>query len=140
MAMLYFEDLVLGMSATATRTVTEADVQAFANVSGDHNPVHLDADYAATTLFKERIAHGMLSASFISALIAGQMPGPGAVYLAQSLSFKRPVKLGAEVVTRVEVVALDPEKARVSLACACTVDGKVVLDGEALIMAPRKPA
>ena len=76
-------------------------------------------------------------------LLASQarlLPGPGAVYLAQSLSFKRPVKLGAEVVTRVEVVALDPEKARVSLACACTVDGKVVLDGEALIMAPRKPA
>ncbi|MDX2237042.1 MAG: MaoC family dehydratase [Hyphomonadaceae bacterium] len=140
MGTVFFEDMTIGMAAEASRTVTEADVVAFAEVSGDHNPVHLDAAYAATTMFKERIAHGMLSASFISALIAGRLPGPGAVYLSQTLTFKRPVKLGAEVTTRVEVKALDAEKGRVTLACVCSVEGKPVIEGEALIMAPRKSA
>ncbi|MBI1250278.1 MAG: (R)-hydratase [Alphaproteobacteria bacterium] len=138
MKSVFFEDLTLGMAAESSRQVTEADVMAFAQVSGDHNPVHLDADYAAGTIFKERIAHGMLSASFISALIAGELPGEGSIYLSQTLMFRRPVKLGATVVTRVSVAALDAEKGRVTLACASSVDGKPVIEGEAVILAPRK--
>lgn len=134
----FFEDLTIGQSATASRTVSEADVVAFAAVSGDANPVHLDADYAATTPFKQRIAHGMLTASFISALIAGRLPGPGAVYISQTLSFRRPVLFGAEVATTVTVIALDPAKARATLACVCSVDGKAVLEGEAVVMVPRR--
>jgi 3-hydroxybutyryl-CoA dehydratase len=135
-----FEDLTVGMTAERSRTVTEADVQAFADVSGDHNPVHLDESFAATTPFKTRIAHGMLSAGYISALIAGELPGPGSIYLNQTLSFRRPVKLGDTVVTRVEVVGLDAEKARATLKTICLVDGKAVIEGEAIIMVPRRAA
>jgi 3-hydroxybutyryl-CoA dehydratase len=140
MSGLYFEDLSVGQSAELTRTVDEAAIQTFADVSGDHNPVHLDEAFAATTQFKGRIAHGMLSAAWISALIAGKLPGPGAIYLGQTLTFKRPVRIGDEVTVTATITALDPEKARATLATACTVGGKVVLDGEALIMVPRKTA
>ncbi|CAN1557199.1 MaoC Acyl dehydratase [Caulobacteraceae bacterium] len=140
MSALYFEDLSVGQSADLTRTVDEAAIQAFADVSGDHNPVHLDEAFAATTQFKTRIAHGMLSASYISALIAGKLPGPGAIYLAQTLTFKRPVKIGDEVTVTATITALDAEKARAVLATVCTVAGKTVLDGEATIMVPRRPA
>ena len=95
--------LKLGMSATYERTVTLADIEAFAAVSGDHNPVHLDDAYAKTTRFKGRIAHGMLGASFISTAIASQLPGPGSIYLAQSLAFKRPVRPGEKLEARVTV-------------------------------------
>ncbi len=139
MSGLYFEDLSVGQSAELTRLVDEKAIQGFADVSGDHNPVHLDEAFAATTQFKTRIAHGMLSAAYISALIAGKLPGPGAIYLGQSLSFKRPVKIGDEVTVTATITALDPEKARVTLSTVCTVAGKTVLDGEALIMAPRRP-
>lgn len=135
-----FEDLQVGDAAEHARTVTEADVQAFAEVSGDRNPVHLDEAYAATTPFKTRIAHGMLSAGYISALIASRLPGPGAVYLNQTLSFRRPVKLGDTVATRVEVIALDEEKARATLRTTCLVDGKAVIEGEAVILVPRRAA
>ena len=139
MSGLYFEDLSVGQSAELTRTVDEKAIQGFADVSGDYNPVHLDEAFAATTPFKTRIAHGMLSAAYISALIAGKLPGPGAIYLGQSLSFKRPVKIGDEVTVTATITSLDPEKARVTLSTVCTVGGKTVLDGEALIMAPRRP-
>ena len=139
MTALFFEDLSVGQSAELTSTVDEAAIQGFADVSGDHNPVHLDEAFAATTPFKTRIAHGMLSAAYISALIAGKLPGPGAIYLGQSLSFKRPVKIGDEVTVTATITALDAEKARVTLSTVCTVGGKTVLDGEALIMAPRRP-
>lgn len=135
-----FEDLQVGMTAERERTVTEADVQAFAEVSGDHNPVHLDEAYAATTPFGTRIAHGMLSAGYISALIASELPGPGAVYLGQTLSFRRPVKLGDTVVTRLEVLSLDHAKGRATLRTTCLVGGKPVIEGEALIMVPRRAA
>jgi 3-hydroxybutyryl-CoA dehydratase len=137
---LCFEDLSLGMAAESEAVVSDAVVQAFADVSGDANPVHLDAAYAATTPFKERIAHGMLSAAYISALIGMKLPGPGSIYVSQTLSFRRPVKLGAAVRTRVEVAALDAEKARATLACVCSVDGKSVVEGEAVIMVPRRGA
>lgn len=137
---LFFEDLTLGQAEALTRTVGEADIAAFAAVSGDDNPVHLDAAFAATTPFKERIAHGMLTASYISALIGTRLPGPGAIYVSQTLSFKRPVRIGDEVTTRVEVSALDEVKNRVTFACMCSVGGKPVLEGEAVVIAPRRPA
>ncbi len=133
-----FEDLTLGISASHTNTVYEADLIAFAAVTGDTNPVHLDAAYAATTPFKERIAHGMLSAGYISAVLGTTLPGPGAVYLSQTLTFKRPVKIGDTVMTTVTVTALDPAKARATLVTICTVNGKTVVEGEAVVMVPRQ--
>ncbi|MDO8296116.1 MAG: MaoC family dehydratase [Caulobacter sp.] len=140
MAGMFFEDMSVGQSAELTRTVDDKAIQAFAEVSGDFNPVHLDEAFAATTPFKTRIAHGMLSAAYISALIAGKLPGPGAIYLGQTLTFRRPVKIGDEVVVSATITALDPEKARATLATVCTVGGKTVLDGEATIMVPRRTA
>lgn len=131
------DELHVGQSAEHTRTVTQADIAAFADVSGDRNPVHLDEAFAASTPFKGVIAHGMLSAAFISALIAGELPGQGSIYLSQSLSFRRPVRPGDEVTTRVEVTALDSEKGRVTLATTCTVAGKAVVEGEAVVLAPK---
>ena len=131
------DELQVGQSAERTRTVTTADIAAFADVSGDHNPVHLDDTFAASTPFRGVIAHGMLSGAFISALIAGELPGQGSIYLSQSLSFRRPVRPGDEVVTRVEITAIDPEKGRVTLATTCTVAGKMVVEGEAVVLAPK---
>ena len=134
------DELEVGREAVRVRTVTDADIAGFADVSGDHNPVHLDETFAQTTPFKGRIAHGMLSAAWISALIAGELPGPGTIYLQQSLSFRRPVRPGDvvdEVVVRVAVTAIDREKARVTLATTCTVAGKAVVEGEAVVLAPR---
>ncbi|MBO9710487.1 MAG: MaoC family dehydratase [Caulobacter sp.] len=137
---LFLEDLSLGQTAELVRVVAEGDITAFAQVTGDTNPVHLDADYAAATSFGERIAHGMLSAGYISAVLGTTLPGPGAIYLSQTLAFKRPVKIGDEVTARVKVTAIDEAKARVTLATACLVRGKTVVDGEAVVMVPRKGA
>lgn len=134
----HLEDLAVGDAARCSHAVTEADLVAFAALSGDENPVHLDAAYAATTLFKERIAHGMLSAGYISALLGTRLPGPGAIYLSQTLAFKRPVKIGDAVETSVTVTAIDGDKGRVTLACVCSVAGKAVLEGEAVVLAPRR--
>lgn len=123
-----------GMSATYERTVTVADIEAFAAVSGDHNPVHLDDDYAKTTMFKGRIAHGMLGASFISTAIASKLPGPGSVYLAQSLSFKAPVRPGDKVETVITVAEVIADKKRVILKTQCRVGATVVIDGEATVL------
>jgi 3-hydroxybutyryl-CoA dehydratase len=121
------------------RTVTEADIVLFAQVSGDNNPVHLNEAFAAQTPFKTRIAHGMLSAAYISAVIGTQLPGPGTIYMQQALRFKRPVKIGDEVTTIATVTEIDPVKGRVSIETVCLVGGKPVIEGEALVMAPRKP-
>jgi len=137
---LFLEDLSLGQSAELIRTVDEAAIVAFAAVTGDENPVHLDEAYAATTPFKTRIAHGMLSAGYISAVIGTKLPGPGAIYMSQALKFKRPVKIGDVVTARATITAIDAEKGRVTLETVCEVDGKAVLEGEALIMVPRRPA
>jgi 3-hydroxybutyryl-CoA dehydratase len=134
------EDLSLGLSAERTHVVTEADIAAFAEVSGDFNPVHMDEAFAATTPFKGRIAHGMLSAAYISALIAAELPGAGSIYLSQSLRFRRPVRIGDEVVVKVTVTEIDERRARVTLLSECLVGETVVLDGEALVMAPRRGA
>lgn len=140
MQRLYFEDLSEGQSAEMTRVATAAVVEAFAELSGDVNPVHLDEDYARTTDFGGRIAHGMLAGAYISAVIGTQLPGPGAVYLSQSLKFRRPVRLGDEVTARVTVKELDRRRGHATLTTVCQVNGKTVADGEAWIMVPRRPA
>jgi 3-hydroxybutyryl-CoA dehydratase len=118
--------------------VTEADIAAFAGVSGDTNPVHLNEEYAKNTMFKGRIAHGMLSAAFISTVFGMKMPGPGCIYVSQLLKFKAPVKIGNTVTAKVEVTATVPEKKFVTFKTTCTVAGKVVVDGEATLMVPSK--
>jgi len=136
---VYLDELSVGQSAQMVRTVTEADIVLFAQVSGDNNPVHLDEAFAAQTPFKTRIAHGMLSAAYISAVIGTQLPGPGTIYMQQALRFKRPVKIGDEVTTIATISEIDPIKGRVSIDTVCLVGGKPVIEGEALVMAPRKP-
>ena len=135
---LFLEDLSVGQSAELTMTVTEGGIQSFAEVTGDVNPVHLDEAYAATTPFKTRIAHGMLSAGYISAVIGTKLPGPGAIYVGQTLRFKRPVKIGDEVTARCTITEIDQEKARIVLETVCTVADKPVVEGEANIMVPRR--
>jgi 3-hydroxybutyryl-CoA dehydratase len=137
---VYFEDLSFGQEASISNTVTADVISAFAAVSGDRNPVHVDAAYAATTMFKEPIAHGMLSAAYISAVFGMRLPGPGAIYISQTLNFKAPVKIGDEVVTTVKVAELIPEKRRAKFDCVCTVNGKPVVQGEAVLMVPLRPA
>ena len=127
MSGLTLEDLSIGQTAERSHTVTEATIAAFAEVSGDHNPVHLDAAFAATTAFKERIAHGMLSAAYISAVLGND--------LATFPDY--PAEIGDVVTARVTVAAIDAEKARVTFATVCEVAGKAVVTGEAVIMAPR---
>ncbi len=135
---LYFDELSVGQSAETTHVVGAADIEAFAAVSGDVNPVHLDEAYAKGTPFGGRIAHGMLGASYISGVIGNKLPGPGAIYLSQSLRFRRPVRIGDPVVARVTVKALDEAKGHATLETACLVNGKTVIDGEALIMVPKR--
>ena len=128
------EDLKPGMSASFAKTITEADIVLFAGASGDNNAVHINEEFAQTTAFKGRIAHGMLTARVISAAIAGRLPGPGTVYLGQNLRFKAPVRPGDTVHAAVTVKEVLAEKRRVTLETVCTVDGRVVIDGEALVM------
>lgn len=135
----YFEDLHVGREAVRSNLVTEQTIIAFAEVSTDKNPVHLDAAYAAGTMFKERIAHGMLSAGFISAVVGMDLPGPGAIYVSQTLNFKAPVKIGDTVVSTVKILELMPKR-RVRFATVCTVNGKPVVEGEAVMMVPARPA
>lgn len=132
------EDLSEGMSETYVRTVTSREIEQFAEVSGDDNPIHLDADYAAETMFGERIAHGMLSAGFISAILGTRLPGPGGIYLSQSLKFKAPVKLGDEVTTTVTVTEVWSEKKRARFETICRVGETVVIDGEAVMLVPSR--
>jgi 3-hydroxybutyryl-CoA dehydratase len=136
----YFEDLEVGMEASFAKTVSESDIVAFAEVTGDKNPVHLDAAYAARTIFKEPIAHGMLTAGYISAVFGMELPGPGAIYVSQTLNFRGPVKVGDRVVAKVRVLELYPAKRRARFESVCMVDGKPVLEGEAVLMVPSRPA
>lgn len=128
------EDLQPGMSGSVSKTVTEADIVLFAGVSTDVNPVHLDESYAKTTPFGGRIAHGMLSAGFISAVLANKLPGPGTIYLGQTLRFKAPVRPGDTVTATVTVKEVIVGKRRCILDTVCTVDGKVVIEGEATML------
>ena len=131
-----FEDLQLGQEASYERAVTDADILAFAEVTGDRNPVHLDAAYAAATPFKRPISHGMLTAGYISAVFGMHLPGPGAIYVSQTLNFRAPVRHGDVVVARVVIIDLFAAKRRVRFECVCRVGDKVVLEGEAILMVP----
>jgi 3-hydroxybutyryl-CoA dehydratase len=133
------EDLREGMTASLERTVSSEDVVRFAEVTGDSNPLHFDAEFAATTVFGEPIAHGILSAGYISAVIGTRLPGPGTIYLSQELKFKAPVRIGDTVTARVTVAAIDRARRRVRLETACLVGDKIVLEGEALILVPSRP-
>jgi 3-hydroxybutyryl-CoA dehydratase len=135
----YFEDLEVGQEASMSRIVGEADIVAYAALSGDYNPVHLDSEYAAKTIFKERIAHGILSAGYISAIFGMKLPGPGAIYVSQTLNFKGPVKIDDRVESLVRLVELIPDKKRARFECMCSVGGKPVLTGEAVLMVPARP-
>lgn len=128
------EDLSPGMTASFAKTITEADIVLFASASGDNNAVHINEEFARQTQFKGRIAHGMLTASVISAAIASRLPGPGTVYLGQNLRFKAPVRPGDTVRAVVTVKEIVAEKNRVVLTTTCTVADKVVVDGDALVM------
>jgi 3-hydroxybutyryl-CoA dehydratase len=127
------EDLATGMTATFAKTITEADIVLFAGASGDNNAVHINEEFAAGTQFKGRIAHGMLTASVISAAIANKLPGPGTIYLNQSLAFKAPVRAGDTVHAKVTVRELATEKRLVFLDTVCTVRDTVVITGEAVV-------
>jgi 3-hydroxybutyryl-CoA dehydratase len=135
----FLEDLTVGQDARSARVVTEADILAFAAASGDMNPVHFDEEYAATTRFGTRIAHGMLTGAHISALIGMRLPGPGSVYVSQNLNFRRPVKIGDSVTTSVEITAIDHAKGFVTLATTCMVSGKAVVTGEAVVLVASTP-
>ncbi len=132
------EDIEMGMCRHLEKVVTDADIEMFAQISTDRNPVHLDDDYARDTIFEGRIAHGMLTAGLISAVIGEQLPGHGTVYLGQSLKFLAPVRPGDLVHAEVQVTDIEPARRRVKLDCHCSVDGKKVLVGEATVMAPSR--
>ncbi len=138
MGRLCLEDLQVGQKAESTRVVGERDLRIFAAVTGDDNPLHLDEAFAAATPFGGRIAHGMLCAGYISAVIGAELPGEGSIYVSQTLRFRRPVRIGDAVTARAQVTAIDEARARVTLATTCLVAGKVVVDGEAEVIAPRR--
>jgi 3-hydroxybutyryl-CoA dehydratase len=133
---LFFEDLTVGMTETLEKTVSSSDVVGFATLTGDRNPIHLSEHFAARTAFGERIAHGLYTASLISAVLGTRMPGPGAIYISQTLNFRAPVRIDDTVLVTVTVAELFPEKSRARLACICAVGKDVVLDGEALVKVP----
>ena len=133
---LYFEDLSVGMTETLSKTIAASDVVGFAQLTGDRNPIHLSEHFSAKTQFGKRIAHGLYTASLISAVLGTRLPGPGAVYISQTLNFRAPVKIGDKVDVTVTVAELIPERQRARLACSCTVADEIVLDGEAWVKVP----
>ncbi|MGH6725782.1 MAG: MaoC family dehydratase [Pseudolabrys sp.] len=137
---LFFEDLSVGMTERLSKTVASSDVVGFAQLTGDRNPIHLSEHFAAKTSFGRRIAHGLYTASLISAVLGTRLPGPGAIYISQTLNFRAPVKIGDTVEVAVAVTELVPAKFRARLACTCTVDGEIVLDGEAWVKVPSRKA
>lgn len=134
----YFEDLAIGMEASLVQTVGPGDLLAFAELTGDRNPIHLDDGYAKETPFRRRIAHGMLSAAYISAVFGTKLPGPGCIYISQTLNFRAPVHIGDEVTATVRVSDLIGARKRAIFACHCAVGEKVVVEGEAVIMIPSR--
>lgn len=132
------EEIAIGMTRSVSKTIGDAEIRAFAALSTDHNPVHLDEAYARDTIFEGRIAHGMLTAALISAVIGEQLPGHGSVYLGQSLKFRAPVRPGDRVEATVSVTGIDHARRRVTLGCRCSVGEVVVLEGEALVLAPSR--
>jgi 3-hydroxybutyryl-CoA dehydratase len=130
------EEVEIGMSASYSQTITDADIKSFAGFSGDNNPVHMSDEYAAQSKFGKRIAHGLLSSSFFSALFGTRLPGPGCVYVSQSLNFKRPVYLGDTVCAKITVTEIDIAKRRVFFDTICSVSGKIVISGNAELYIP----
>ena len=133
-----FEDMAVGMTASFSKTIPDADLVLFVGVSGDTNPVHLDEDYASGTMFKGRVAHGALTASFISTVLGTKLPGPGSIYVAQTLKFKAPVHVGNTVTARCEVIELIPERKFVIFKTQCFVHETLVIDGEATLKLPSR--
>ena len=134
----FFEDLFVGQSASFSKTITEADLVLFAGVSGDFNPIHVNEEYAKTTMFKARIAHGMISGALISSVFGMKLPGPGCIYVSQAMKFKAPVFVSDTVKAQVEVTGLVPDKKFVTFRTTCWVRGKLVVDGEATLMVPSR--
>ncbi|MBJ3762575.1 MaoC family dehydratase [Maribius pontilimi] len=137
---IFIEDMSVGQMRALEKKITDRDIALFAEVSTDRNPVHLDDDYAGGTIFKGRIAHGMLTAALISAVVGEQLPGHGTVYLRQNMAFLAPVRPGDTVRAEVEVLEIDPKRNRVRLATRCLVDDTLVLRGDALVLAPSRAA
>lgn len=135
---MHFEDLSVGQTASLGKTISEADILMFAAVSTDTNPVHLNEEAAKESVFGTRIAHGMLSAGLISAVLGTRLPGPGTIYMGQTLRFRGPVKIGDTVTATVEVTTLDPAKKRATLKTTCAVAGKLVIEGEAQVQVPSR--
>ena len=135
-----FEELSIGMSHETVHVISEDDIEKFAEVSGDRNPLHMDEDYAKNTPFGKRIAHGALTASFISGILGNDLPGPGAIFTGLSMRFKRPVYIGSTVIVRAEISELLPRGNRVTLSVKCSVDGKAAITGEAQVMVPSREA
>ncbi len=135
----YIEDLKPGMSESFTKTVTERDIVLFGEVSGDVNPVHFDEEFARATPFKGRIAHGVLTASYISTVLGMKMPGPGTIFMSLTTRFKAPVRIGDTVTAICTVREVVAEKRRVTFDCVCKVDETIVIEGEALVMPPARP-
>lgn len=133
-----YEDLELGMAHETVHEITEDDIQKFAEVSGDHNPLHMDDEFAKTTVFGQRIAHGALTASYISGILGNNLPGPGAIFTGLSMRFRRPVFIGDTVTVRAEVSEKSDRGNRVTLKVSCMVDGKRVITGEAQVVAPSR--
>ena len=136
----FVDELKAGMTAVFAKTITDADILLFAGVSGDMNPVHLNQEYASRTRFGGRIVHGMLTASFISAVLGTKLPGPGCIYVSQNLRFLAPVRVGDTVCARVTVLNVDPASKRVKVETTCTVGEKPVVAGEAELLVPRRTA
>ena len=134
------DELKIGESAEFSKTIAESDVYLYAGITGDFNPAHINEEYAKKTFFETRIAHGMLPAGFISAILGTRLPGPGTIYLKQDLKFLAPVRIGDTITARVEVTEVNRDKKKVRLRTTCTnQDGTLVLDGEAVVSPPRPP-
>ncbi|MFC4023300.1 MaoC family dehydratase [Oceanobacillus longus] len=132
-------NFAIGDSASFSRTVTETDFVIFAGLSGDYNPIHVDKEYAKNTFFRERISHGLLTASFLSRLLGMHIPGPGSIYVSQTLQFTKPVYIGDTITARAEVTRLDEDNRLITLKTTCkNQNGSIVLDGEGVMKLPKK--
>ena len=134
----FIEDLKVGQEAILSKTITEADIANFSGVTGDNNPVHISDDFASKTIFKKRVAHGFFTASLISTLIATKLPGPGSIYISQTLKFLAPAYIGDNILTKAIIQKIDKEKRRVNLLTECFISNKKILTGEAEILVDTK--
>ena len=136
----YLDELEVGMSAETTMVVSAEKIDTFAELSGDFNPIHVDEEFAKTTMFGGRIAHGALSASLISAILGNDLPGPGAIFVELNMRFRRPAMMGDEVTARAEVQEINERTGRVKMKVSCSVNGKQIIRGDAGVVVPKRPA